>query len=155
MAEGGPISKVFTMLADLQAKIIKESAEAQKAYDSFSEWCEDRSKNIGFEIKTGKAEVADLTAAIEKETSSSAALSTKIEELASSIQADESDLAAATQIRKEEAADFAAEEAELKEVISMLERATAILEREISKSSSALLQVKATDSLAHVLGAMV
>merc|ERR1719379_2992369 len=37
----------------------------------------------------------------------------------------------------------------------MLERATAILEREMSKSSSALLQVKATDSLAHVLGAMV
>jgi len=155
LAEGGPVSKVFEMLADLQAKVIKEGEEAQKAFDSFSEWCEDRSKNIGFEIKTGKAEVADLMAAIEKETSSSAALSTKIEELASSIQADESDLAAATKIREEEAADFAAEATELKEVISMLERATAILEREMAKSGASMLQVKSTDSLAQVFGAMV
>merc|ERR1719199_1485989 len=80
-AVGGPVSKVFEMLAELQAKIIKEGEEAQKTYDAFSEWCEDRSKNVGFEIKTGKAEVEDLSAAIEKSASQISAFGTKIEEL--------------------------------------------------------------------------
>merc|ERR1719160_2091038 len=84
-SEGSPVSKVFQMLADLQAKIIKEGEEAQKTYDEFSEWCEDRSRNTGFEIKTGKAEIEDLKATIDKETSTISALSTKIEELSSSI----------------------------------------------------------------------
>merc|ERR1719165_54674 len=92
--EGSPVSKVMSMLSDLEAKIIKEGEAAQATYDEFSEWCEDRSKNVGFEIKTGKSEIEDLQATIEKETSSSAALSTKIEELSSSIAANEADLAA-------------------------------------------------------------
>merc|ERR1719327_832793 len=106
---GSPMSKVFQMLGDLEAKIIKEGEAAQKTYDEFSEWCEDRSKNIGFEIKTGKAEIADLSATIEKETSTIAAMETKVEELSASISTDEADLKAATKIRTEEAADFAAE----------------------------------------------
>merc|ERR1719271_919664 len=94
-SEGGPISKVFEMLADLQAKIIKEGTEAQKTYDEFTEWCEDRSTNIGFEIKTGKAEVEDLKAAIEKADSQITALSTKIEEISESTAKDEAALKAA------------------------------------------------------------
>jgi hypothetical protein len=143
------------MLADLQAKIIKEGEEAQKTYDEFSEWCEDRSKNTGFEIKTGKANIAELKATIEKETSSSSALSTKIEELSGSIASNEADLEAATKIRNEEAADFAAEEKELVEVISMLERASAILEREMKKSGASMAQLKNTGSLTQALSALV
>ena len=51
-----PIEKVVQMLGDLQAKIIGEGNDAQKVYDEFSEFCEERSRNLGFEIKTGKAE---------------------------------------------------------------------------------------------------
>merc|ERR1719450_483147 len=130
--ETNPVSKVLQMLSDLEAKILKEGEAAQKTYDEFSEWCEDRSKNVGFEIKTGKSEIADLKATIEKETADIEALSTKIEELSGSIATDEADLKAATKIRAEEAADFAAEEKESTEVIGTLERAIAILEREMS-----------------------
>merc|ERR1719272_476253 len=119
------------MLSDLQAKIIKEGEAAQKTYDEFSEWCEDRSKNTGFEIKTGKSETADLSATIQKETATISALSTKIEELSGSIAGDEADLAAATKIRNAEAADFSAEEKESTEVIGMIERAIAVIEREM------------------------
>merc|ERR1719183_2412228 len=98
-AEASSMSKVFQMLADLESKILKEGEAAQKTYDEFSEWCEDRSKNVGFEIKTGKAEIAELKATIEKETADIEALSAKIEELASSIATDEADLKAATKIR--------------------------------------------------------
>jgi len=125
-----PIDKVLQMIGDLQTKIIGEGTEAQKIYDEHAEWCEDRSKNLGFEIQTGKSNVAELQATIQEETSTIAALQTKIEELSNDIQTDEADLAAATKIRGTEASDFAAEEKELTTVISMLERATGILSRD-------------------------
>jgi len=152
--EGSPVSKIFQMLGDLQAKIMKEGEEAQKTYDEFTEWCEDRSKNVAFEIKTAKAEIEDLSATIEKETSQIAALGTQIEELSGSIAKDEADLAAATKIREEEAADFAAEEKESKEIIGTLERAIAVLSREMAKGG-ALIQYKNTGNIAVALKAMV
>merc|ERR1719352_2015825 len=80
-----PIEKVLQMLGDLQTKIIGEGNDAQKVYDEFSEFCEDRSRNVGFEIKSGKAAVKDLNAGISKEQATQASLNAKIEELASAI----------------------------------------------------------------------
>merc|ERR1719352_597261 len=105
------------MISDLQGKVIGEGKDAQKAYDDYAEWCEDRSKELGFEIKTGKSNKAELEATIEEETATSGALETKIEELSNDIKTDEADLDAATKIREKEAADFAAEEKELTTVI--------------------------------------
>merc|ERR1719310_65514 len=65
-ADTNPISKVIEMLSELQQKIIGEGQVAQKIFDEFTEWCEEESKNLGFEIKTAKAEVAELQATIEK-----------------------------------------------------------------------------------------
>jgi len=149
-----PIEKIMEMISDLQAKIIGEGEVAQKEYDEYSEWCEDRSTKLGFEIKTGKSEVEELKATIEEETSSAAALSTKIEELSNDIQVDEADLAAATKIREKEAADFAAEEKELTTVISMLERATSILSKEMAKGG-ALVQLQGVTSITDALSVMV
>merc|ERR1719236_461715 len=103
-----PIEKVIQMMSDLETKILAEGTDAQKVYDEFAEFCEDRSKNVGFEIKTGKAEVKELEATIEKETATSASLSAKIEDLASAISTDEADLKAATEIRAKEEASFTA-----------------------------------------------
>merc|ERR1719252_35458 len=144
------------MISDLQAKVIGEGDEAQKTYDEFSEWCEDRSTKLGFEIKTGKANKAELEATISEETSTIAELETKIEELSNDIKVDEADLAAATRIRDQEAADFAAEEKELTEIISMLERATSILSKNLAASNSvAMLQLKNANSLTEALSVMV
>merc|ERR1719352_923043 len=153
--EASPIEKILEMISDLQSKIIAEGTEAQTVYDEFAEWCSDRSTKLGFEIKTGKANVAELTATIEEETSSIAALETKIEELSTDIKTDEADLAAATQIREKEAADFAAEEKELTTVISMLERATSILSKEMAKSGASMLQLKSVTSVTDALAVMV
>jgi len=153
--QASPIEKIVEMISDLQAKVIGEGADAQKVYDEYAEWCEDRSTSLGFEIKTGKAEVAELKATIEEETSSIGALETKIEELSSDIQTDQADLKAATTIRDKEAADFAAEEKELTGVIGTLERATSILSKEMAKSGASMLQMKSAQSLTEALGAMV
>jgi chromosome segregation ATPase len=151
-----PIEKIMSMISDLQAKVIGEGEVAQKEYDEYAEWCSDRSTELGFEIKTGKANVAELEATIEEETASSAALETKIEELSNDIQTDEADLAAATKIREKEAADFSAEEKELTTVISMLERATSILAKEMAKSGAAsMLQLQSAKSITEALSVMV
>jgi hypothetical protein len=153
--EVNPIEKIVQMISELQAKVIGEGEEAQKVYDEYAEWCEDRAKNLGFEIKTGEANVAELTATIQQETSRIAELETKIEQLSSDIQTDNADLSAATEIREKEAADFAAEEKETTTVISMLERATSILSKEMAKSGAAMLQLKSATSVTEALTVMV
>merc|ERR1719293_283588 len=152
----GPVSKVIDLLSDLQVKVTKEGEAAQKSYEEFSAWCEDRSKNLQYEVKMQKAEIEDLKATIQESTSSADALAAKIDDTASALASNEADLKAATTIRATEATDFAAEEKEMVETIGMLERAIAILEREQSKGgSAALAQLKTASSLTEVLSTMV
>jgi len=152
--EVNPIEKVIQMMADLEAKIIGEGKESQKTYDEFAEWCEDRSKDLQFEIKTGKANKADLEATIQKETANSDALTAKIEDLSADIAEDEAELKKATGIREKENAAFLAEEKELKEVIDMLQRAVAILEKEMGGGAS-MMQLKTAANLEQALSIMV
>jgi len=151
--QANPIEKIVQMMGDLQAKIIGEGEGAQKVYEEFAEWCEDSSKDLGFEIKTAKAEVSDLKATIAKQAARSEALNTKIGVLASDIATDEADLKAATEIREKENAVFTAEEKELTTVIDMLQRAIAVLEKELGGAS--MMQIKSATSLEQVLSVMV
>jgi len=152
--EASPIEKIIEMISELQAKVIGEGKDAQKIYDEFAEFCEDRSRELGFEIKTGKAQVAELTATIDKQTADIDALGAKIEELAGSIASDEKDLKAATDVRTKEAADFTSEDKELTATIETLERAIAIIEREMAGGAS-FLQSKNMGNLAEAFAAMV
>jgi len=156
-ARGGasdPVAKVLEMMSGLQAKIIAEAEGATKMYDEFAEWCEDKSKELGFEIKTGQGEVDQLKAEIVELTATIDECSTKIETLTGEIAVDEADLKAATDIRAKEQAAFAAEEKELVEVVDTLERAIAILEREMKKGAS-MLQLQNAGSVAQALQVMV
>merc|ERR1719389_686557 len=115
-----PIAKVIEMLGDLQQKIIKEGEVAQKEYDEFAEWCEEESKNLQFEIKTGKATSEELKSTIEKAVADIGAFDEAIEEKVTAISTDEADLKAATEIRTKENADFVAEEADLVDTVDTL-----------------------------------
>jgi hypothetical protein len=151
-----PIEKVLSMLSNLEAKIIKEGEAAQKTYTEFAEWCEDRSRNLGFEIKDGKAEVAEQQATIESSAADSASQQAKIEDLGNALSVDDADLQAATKIRNSEEADFKATEKDLTETINILERAILILEREMKKGGAAMMQVqKAGNNIARALSALV
>merc|ERR1719266_923504 len=153
--EASPIAKVIQMLSDLQAKILAEGVEAQKVFEEFTEFCEHRSKDLEFDIKTGKTEKEELEATIAKEIATAGSLGEKIDELASGIAADEGDLKAATAIRTKENADFSAEESELMEVIDMLKRAIGILEREMAKGGAAMLQFKNAGSVVQAITLLV
>jgi len=153
--EVSPITKVLQLMSDMQTKIIAEGEAEHAIYSEFAEMCEERSKDLGFEIKTGKGEVADLKAAIDEETAMVAALETEVEELTASIATDESDLDAATNIRKKENTDFLSEEKELSEVIDSLQRAIGILEKEMAKHGASMMQIKNAGSLAKTLQTLV
>jgi DNA repair exonuclease SbcCD ATPase subunit len=152
-AEVTPIEKVLEMLQDLETKIISEGKDAQKVYDEFSEFCEDRSRELGFAIKDGKITVKDLEAEITKESATMESLTAKIEELSGAIATDEADLKAATEIRAKEKVVFTKEEKELMEVINTLERAIGILEKEMGGAS--LMQMKSATSMVEALAVMV
>lgn len=154
-AEASPVNKIVSMLSELQGKITKEGEVAHTQYSELVETCEDRVRNLGFEIKTGQGEVESLKAAIGEETATLSTLDSKVGELAASLATDEADLKAAATIRTKESADFASEESELAETIDMLGRAINILEREMSKGGAAMMQVHNAGSLAKTFDAMV
>lgn len=149
-----PIQKVMTMLADLEAKVSAESASAKKEYEALVEGYDDKSKRLGFEIKTGKAEVKELNAAIAKGASTIAALNSKVDELAATISSSQADLDKATALRAKEAADYAAGVKESDDIISTISRAIAILEKEM-KGGASMMQLKSVDSVAQALAVMV
>jgi len=131
-----PIAKVLEMIDDLAAKVIAEGEATHKVYADFAEFCEDRHQEVGFEIKTGTSEVEGLQATIAEAVSEIDALTSKIDELAASVAEDDKDLKAATEIRGKENADFIAVEKDLTETIDMLERAVAVIEREMAGGAS-------------------
>jgi len=153
--EASPIAKIIQMISDLQSKILAEGTESQKVYEEFAEFCEHRSKDLQYEIKTGKDEKAELEATIAKEAATSGALDEKIDELAGSIATDEGDLKKATEIREKEFADFSAEEKELMEVVDMIKRAIGILEREMAKSGASMVQIKNAGNVVQALNVLV
>merc|ERR1719171_217953 len=155
-AKTDPIEKVLQMISDLEAKIMSEGKDAQKVYDEFAEFCEDRSRELGFEIKTGKGEVQSLEATIAKESAVIDSTNAKIEELSAALAVDEADLKSATTIRDKELAVFKAEEAKLGDIIDTLGRAIRILETEMAKTGgTAMVQLKGVQNLAEALSIMV
>jgi len=152
-----PLSKVFELMDELTTKIKAEGVAEAKAYKEYFDWCDDTSKNAQFEIKTASSEKEDLEATIGELTSSISASTTKIEELSAAIASDTKELAEATAIREKEVADFEKAEAELVDTVDTLDRAVAILEREMAKSPGSFAQIDTTNTkmLANALGAVV
>jgi len=153
----GAMDKVFEMLADLEAKIMAQAVEAKATFTKFSENCKSQSQEYGFEIKTGKIQIEELSATMTKETSIVTMSSTEIETISGSIAAAEQELAASIKVRKTEAADFAKEEKELLETISTIERAIAVLSRapQTIEGGASMLQVQSAGNLVQALTAMV
>jgi len=157
-AHGGavtPVGKVMQLLSDMQTKIVGEGEEAQKVYGKASEWCEERSKNLGFEIKTAKAQIDSLKATIDEEKALQASLGSKTDSLVSSIASDDADLKAATDIRTKEAADFATQEKELNDVISALTRAIGLLESEMQKGGASMMQLQGATTIVQAMDVLV
>lgn len=156
-ATANPLDKVFQLMDDLTAKIKKEGEAEAKAYQEYFAWCDDTAKNAQFEIKTAKSQKEELEATIGELASSITASDSKIEDLSAAIASDTKELNEATAIREKEVSEFEKAEAELVDTVDTLERAVAILEREMAKSPGAFAQIDAanTQKIAQALSAVV
>lgn len=155
-AAASPMTKVMELISGLISQINKEADEAASLNSEKQAWCKDTATNLGFEIKTGTSDSEKLQATIGKAAATINSLGEKIEELAADLATDDKDLKAATAVRETEAADFAADEKELTETISALQRATAILQKEMAKSGgAALVQVQSASGVIKALEELV
>jgi len=135
------MSKVIQLIDGLKAKVVADGEAADKAYKDYFEWCDDTAKETGFAIKDATSKKEKLEASIEDLSSSIEASAGKVEDLAGEVAKASGDLKDATAIRDKEAAEFAASEKELVETVGTLERALAILEKEMAKNPAAFAQV--------------
>jgi len=156
-SDANPMDKVFELMDGLATKIKADGDAEAKAYKEYFDWCDDTAKNTQFEIKTFTSEKEELEAAIGEATASIATSTTKIEELSASIASDTAELKAATTIRDKELADFVKSESELVDTVDTLERAVAILEREMAKSPASFAQIDTSNvkMLAQALGSVL
>jgi len=150
----GPIGKVLTMIGSLETKIIAEGDVSQKAYEEHSEFCEDRNKELSFEVKTGKSQSEDLHSVIDKAAADIEELTAKVDDLASANAESEKELKEATGLRQREAADFAVVEKDLVDTVDTIARASGIIEKEMQKGSS-LVQMRGAQGLLQALQTLV
>jgi hypothetical protein len=150
------MEKTIQLLEGLSAKIVKEGEVESKLFEKFTAYCNDESKETQFEIKTSSSDAERASATVAKSDAEIGAAEAKIEELSTTIATAEKDLASATKIRVKENEDFEKVQAELMTGVSMLERAIAIIEREMAKTGfmqGADSMKKVSDALTAVMNA--
>ena len=153
-AELGPIQKVIQLVDELQAKVIAEGDSSQVAYEEFVDWCGKQAIETKHAIEDATESRETLTATIETAAANVEELSAEIADLTGSISRQEAEYAEAQANRKAEHEDFLARDANLGETVSMLTRASAVLEKNLKASKQEAVQealVKLTSTLTTVV----
>jgi len=127
--EVSPVQKVIELLGECKAKVAKDLAAETKVMEEYTTFCDDELKEKGYAIETATRELADLAAAIDKDTAVSMAKADEIATLASTIAAKEGELAEATKARASEAETFATAEKELVKSVDEASRAYTALSK--------------------------
>merc|ERR1719316_1215890 len=118
------------------SQLEKEGEEDEELYETMGCWCETNDKEKTKSIADAEGHIADLTAAIEEFTASSAKLNTEIENLNKEIAKNQQALDTATALRTKQLAEFNEEEKDMLQSISSLKSAVIAL----SKHHEAMLQ---------------
>merc|ERR1719434_466194 len=124
-----PVSKVITLLKDMQKQLEKEAEEDEEIYDKMACWCETNDKEKTKSIADAEARISDLTTKIEELTASSARLNTEIKNLEKEVAENQAALDKATAIRQKQLAEFNEEEKDALEAISALKSAVTVLSK--------------------------
>lgn len=152
-----PVQKVVQLLGELKTQVQGELDTEAKSMEEYSSYCNDESKERGFQIKTAKADIERFEATIEDSNGKISALDTTIAESGSSVANKQGELAEATKIRENDNGDFQAAQKELVDTVDTLSRAAAVLKRELSfaqGASSSQLKSKLGNML-NALGMIV
>jgi len=161
--KSNPIEKALQMITHLQTMLVSQASDAQQTYSRYAKYCEERSGSISSEVKTEKASVSALKAAIYSNTAALGSLSSKIDDLSADISSGEQNIKAAMATREQEAASFKSEQTGLQDMIESLKRAISSFSK---KDQASLLQdgvftsgsgwsYPDSDKITQALGALV
>merc|ERR1719345_524730 len=81
----GPVQKVLQMMDEVKVKGEKMVEEEKKIFADYSEWVDDQSTQLGFDIKTANSDIEKLLAFIAKADSDVDSLSASVTELEADI----------------------------------------------------------------------
>jgi len=118
-----PVQKVLTMMTEMKTKGEAMMAEEAKTYASYTEWVSDTSRELGFEIKTGKSDIEKFNAAAAKADSDVSKLGASIAKLNGELATTEGEKKDATDIRNTQHAEFVKMSTDYAESVDALERA--------------------------------
>jgi len=135
-AKNRPVSKVVTLLKDMQKTLEAEGEADEEIYEKMLCWCTTNDKDKTKGIDDGEAHADDLTTMIEEGTAASARLNQEIKTLEGEVAKNQEALDKATAMRQKELAEFQAEEKDMLEALGALTSAIKVL----SKHHESLLE---------------
>eukprot|EP00397_Hematodinium_sp_SG-2012_P017423 GEMP01017815.1.p1 GENE.GEMP01017815.1~~GEMP01017815.1.p1 ORF type:complete len:664 (+),score=204.81 GEMP01017815.1:243-2234(+) len=131
-----PVTKVITLLKDMQKQLEKEAEDDQEIYDHMACWCKTNDREKTDAIKEAEQTIDQLTTRIEELTARSSRLNTEVENLIEEVAKNQESLDKAIKLREKQYAEFTAEEKDMLEAIQALKSAITVL----SKHHGSLIQ---------------
>eukprot|EP00421_Protoceratium_reticulatum_P017994 CAMPEP_0168379670 /NCGR_PEP_ID=MMETSP0228-20121227/11965_1 /TAXON_ID=133427 /ORGANISM="Protoceratium reticulatum, Strain CCCM 535 (=CCMP 1889)" /LENGTH=753 /DNA_ID=CAMNT_0008392713 /DNA_START=56 /DNA_END=2317 /DNA_ORIENTATION=- len=141
------VNKVTDLLKTLQAKVLVDGEKEAAAYNKFSCFCKDTSKEKTEEIEKGTDEQASLSSTIEGLSTKRNSLDTSIAALQKDIEGAQKEMKAATEARALEHKEYSKNEADLSGALSALEGAIETVKA--SKAPLSLAQLQAVSKTAR------
>merc|ERR1719298_243200 len=97
-----PVTKVVTLLKDMQAQLEKEAEEDEEVYDKMACWCKTNDRDKTMSIKEAEARIADLTTTIESTAAASGRLKAEVANEESDLAKNEKALGELTAMREKQ-----------------------------------------------------
>jgi len=146
-------------LQEMKTKAETSMDDEQKIFHEYTQWVDDRTTDLGFEIKTGESTIEELIAFIEKSDAKVAELAKAIGKLEDEIARMEGEKKDATVVRDKEHAEYVKVSTDYAESVDALERAIQVLTSQAYDRPQAemLLQqmAKTTPGMSRVLAAFL
>jgi hypothetical protein len=146
-----PVTKVVTLLKDMQAQLEKEAEEDEEAYDKMACWCKTNDRDKTMSITEAEARINDLTTTIESTAAASGRLKTEIANEASDLAKSDKALAQLTAMRGKQAKEFNEEEKDMLQSIKALDSAIVVLSKHHGGGGGAALDQSALATIAQVM----
>jgi len=147
-----PVTKVVTLLKDMQQQLEKEAEEDEEVYDKMACWCKTNDREKTQAIKTANARIGDLTATIESSTASSARLKAEITNHQSDHAKASKSLDVLTGLRQKQAKEFNSEEKDMLQSVSSLGAAIVVVSKHHKTS---LISDSSLNSIAEVVRSQI
>jgi len=128
-AKNRPVSKVITLLKDMQTEMEKDGEKDEEIYDKMQCWCQTNSKEKDKAIEDAENRIEDLTSKTQSLLAASARTNTEVKSAKAEVAENQAGLDKATAIRQKQLAEFNAEEKEAIQAISALGSAVITLKK--------------------------